>query len=56
MDIREAIFGSASQQEEELEVIEAPVDDLFQIEEAPEVAEVDQGVIKLTAQYVAANG
>lgn len=57
LDIREAIFGNAREnQEEELEVIEAPVEDLFQISDVPEMAEVDQKVIKLTAQYVAANG
>lgn len=41
---------------EEVEVVEAPLEDLFQIENEPEMAAIDKRVIKLTAQYVAING
>lgn len=39
-----------------MEVVEAPLEDLFQIENEPEMAEVDKKIIKATAQYVAMNG
>lgn len=60
-EIRDAIFGDGAKEREdaefeEMEVVEPPVEDLFQIKNQPDMAQVDLRIIKATAQYVAMNG